>query len=187
VASDSDCQAFVNVFCQPPPHHPPGATHLVELSKKYPGDPLFGNQCAMLKFWTWHARRHGRAMVLMAHHHLRGWEDAGCFRLTEELIREAVERMHGDLYLGTMSAVGLYWERVLCPEHRWVRAETDGGLSFTVTNRGDKDLEAVPVEVTFSDGRKTLTLVNIPANGCASVDWSNGTASGSGGTAPAVD
>ena len=186
VASDSDCQAFVNVFCQPPPHHPKGTTHLVELSKKYPGDPLFGNQCAMLKYWTWHARRQGRAMVLMAHHHLRGWESAGCFRLTEELIRDAVGRMHGDLYLGTMSAVGLYWERVLCPKHRWVRTGTDGGFSFTVTNRGDRDLEAVPVEVTFSDGRKTLTLVNIPANGCATVDWSNLAASESGGTAPAA-
>jgi len=172
VASDSDCQAFVNVFCQPPPHHPRGTTHLVELSKKYPGDPRYGNQCAMLKYWTWHARRHGRVMVLMGHHHLRGWESATCFRLAEELIHDAVGRMHGDLYLGTMSAVGLYWERVLCPEHRWVTATAGVGTDFTVANRGARPLEAVPVEVVFSNGARTLALVDVAAGGSVKVDWS---------------
>jgi len=171
VASDSDCQAFVNVFRQPPPHHPKGTLRLVELSKKYPGDPLHGNQCAMLKYWTHHARRHGRVMVLMAHHHLRGWEAASCFRLTEELLRDVVGDSHGDFYIATMSAVGLWWERVLCREHRWVVPRAPGGLAFTVENQGDKTLEAVPVEVTFSTGDRTLALVDAAPGGTARVDW----------------
>ena len=172
VASDSDCQAYVNVFRQPAPHHPRGATHLVELSKKYPGDPLYGNQCAMLKYWTWHARRHGRVMVLMAHTHLRGYEAASCFHLTEELVRDAVDRARGDLYLGSLTAVGLYWERVLCPEHRWVKPAAGPGLGFRVANTGDEPLEAVPVEVRFSNGGRTLALVDISPSTTAEVTWS---------------
>ena len=171
VASDSNCQAFVNVFCQPAPHHPKGTEHLVELSKKYPGDPLYGNQTAMLKYWTWHARRHGRVMVLMAHHHLRGWEAASCFRLTEELLHDVVGRAHGDLYLGTMTAVGLYWERALCSRHRCVSVTPGPGLAVTVQNNGDVDMEALPVTVTFAGGRRTLTLVDVPAGGSVTVDW----------------
>ena len=171
VAGDSDCQAFVNVFCQPPPHHPKGTTHLVELSKKYPGDPLFGNQLAMLKYWTYHARRHGRVMLFMAHHHLRGYESGACFRLTEEMLREVLAEGDGDFYLGTMTAVGLYWERVLCPKHKWVAATTGAGLDFTVANRGDKALDAIPVEVRFSNGKRTLALVDIPAGGSTTVNW----------------
>jgi hypothetical protein len=56
ISGDSDCQAFVNVFRQPAPHHPRGTKRMVELSKKYPGDPLVGDQLALLKYWTWHAR-----------------------------------------------------------------------------------------------------------------------------------
>ena len=172
VSGDADCQAFVNVFCQPPPHHPEGTQHLVELSKKYPGDTLHGNQLAMLKYWTAHARRHGRAMVFMAHHHLRGYEASTCFRLTEEMLRHVLDDYQGDLYVATMTAVGLYWERVLCPAHRWVAAEPAGGVSFTVTNTGDETLDAIPVEVAFTGGRRTLALVDVPAGGTAEVAWS---------------
>jgi len=171
VASDSNCQAFVNVFCQPPPHHPEGTEHLVELSKKYPGDPLFGNQLATLKYWTAHAHRHGRVMVFMAHHHLRGWEAASCFRLTEEMLRHVLADYHGDLYVATMTAVGLYWERVLCPKHRCVSVTPGPGLAVTVQNNGDVDLEALPVTVTFAGGRRTMTLVDVPAGGSVTVDW----------------
>jgi hypothetical protein len=145
--------------------------HLVELSKKYPGDPLFGNQLAMLKYWTWHARRHGRAMIFMAHHHLRGYQSAACYRFTEEMLREVLVEMHGDLYLGTMTAVGLYWDRVLCPEHRQVTAAAGPGLKCTVANRSDKDLDGIPVEIRFSNGRTTLTLVRLPAGGSVTVQW----------------
>jgi hypothetical protein len=172
VAGDSDCQAFVNVFCQPPPHHPKGTTHLVELSKKYPGDPLFGNQLAMLKYWTYHARRHGRVMLFMAHQHLRGYESGACFRLTEEMLREVLAEGDGDFYIATMTAVGSYWDRVLCPKHRWVKAGTGTGLDFTVANTGEEAMEEVPVEVQFSNGRRTLTLVDIPAGGATTVRWS---------------
>ncbi len=174
IASDSNCQAFVNVFRQPPPHHPAGTERLVELSKKYPGDPLFGNQLAMLKYWTWHARRHGRVMVFMAHHHLRGFEAASCFRLTEEMLREVLEEGRGDFYVATMTAVGRYWERVLCPKHRWVASGVRGDLALVVSNSGDADLARVPVEVTFSTGQRTLALVDVPAAGETQVSWAKG-------------
>lgn len=171
-ASDSDSGGFVHVFQMPPPHHPAGTQRLVELSRKYPGDPIHGNQLAMLKYWLGYARRHGRAMTVLAHHHLRGWQSASCYRMFEELLRDVLADRHGDFYVATMSAIGLYWERVLCPKHRWVAPTAGPGMGFHVSNSGDRDLEAVPVEVTFSNGARTLALVRIPAGGSVAVNWS---------------
>src|SRR5512133_2759467 len=39
VLSDSDISHKDNVLFQPPPHHPKG-TEVVELTKRYPGDPV---------------------------------------------------------------------------------------------------------------------------------------------------
>jgi hypothetical protein len=88
------------------------------------------------------------------------------------LLREVLAEMHGDMYVATMTAIGLYWDRVLCPEHRWVAAAAGPGLGCTVANRGTEALEAVPVELTFSNGRRTLVLVDVAAGGSAVIQWS---------------
>lgn len=176
VSSDADCQAFVNVFKQPPPHHPLGTTRLVELSKKYPGDPMHGNQLAMLKYWNHAALRNGRAMIFMAHQHLRGYESAACYRLTEEMLRDTLTEGAGSFWVATMSAVGLYWDRVLCPEHRWVEIVGAPGNPWRIRNRGDEALEQVPVEVELEGGARMLVLVDLAARGEALIGTEGGLA-----------
>jgi hypothetical protein len=142
---------------------------MVELSKKYPGDPQDGAQLAMLKYWTYSALRNRRVMVFMAHHHLRGYEGSSCLRLTEEMLREVLVEGRGDFYVATMSAIGMYWERVLCPEHKSVSVRAGSGLAVEVGNTGEGELTEIPVEVEFSNGTRTLVLADIPARGAATV------------------
>ncbi len=104
-------------------------------------------------------------MVFMAHHHLRGYQAASCYRLTEELIREVLAEGCGDFYVATMTAIGMYWERVLCPKHRCVSARPGQGLTVDVSNSGPAELMSIPIEVVFSNGLRTLILVDIPAGG----------------------
>jgi hypothetical protein len=168
VASDSDASAWTNVLRLPPPHHPAGCRRLVEISKKYPGDSDNACRIAMLQYWLHAARRTGRVFLFMAHHHLMRYEGTSCRQLTREFFRYALDECHGDLYPATVTALGLYWERVLCPEHRWVRLTWDG-TSVRVSNAGTADLEGLPLEILLAGGKRFMVLVDVPAGGAVDV------------------
>jgi len=162
VASDSDASAWRNVVCLVPPHHPKGCRHLVEITKKYPGDPSDACKIAMLRYWAHANRRAGSTMLFMAHHHLLQYEGSSCYHLTEEYFRYILSDCYGDFYVGTVSAMGMYWKRVLSPRTKCVTVENDGD-SVRVTNSGDVNLDALPLEVELGGGRRYMTLVDVPA------------------------
>lgn len=163
VASDSDAPAWTNVMRLTPPHHPSGCKHLVEISKKYPGDCNNIYKIAMLDYWLHAARRTGRVFLYMAHHHLLMYEGTSCYQLTRAFFHKTLRDCHGDLYAATVSALGLYWERVLCPEHKWVDISIHKN-TIIVTNRGCETLDGLPLEITMQNGTRYMTLVTVPAN-----------------------
>lgn len=164
VASDCDASAWDNVMRLPPPHHPKGCERLVELTKKYPGDATNAFKVAMIKYWMHYARRTGRVFLYMAHHHMMLYEGWACYRLTEESFRYALAENGGDFYVATICALGLYWDRVLCPKHRVIRISHDNA-SVTVQNTGDVLLDRLPVEIDLGGGRRFMKLLDVPAGG----------------------
>lgn len=158
--SDTDCGAFVNVFKLPPPHHPPGCTRLVELTRKYPRDPDDANKVAVMKYWAHAARRTGRPFTLLCHHHLTRYEGVASYHLMEKLLYDILGDSEGDLYAATMGAVGRYWMRVLSPDHRWISLEHDAG-QVVITNRGSAPLAGVPVEIELAGGGRFLAVVDV--------------------------
>ncbi len=162
VGSDTDASAWTNVMTLPKPHHPAGCDHLVDITKKYPGDSNYAYKIAMLKYWMHAARRTGRVFLYMAHHHLLRYFDNACYFLTEEFFRYALGDCHGDYYVATVSAMAAYWDRVLCPKHRAVRIRFDE-KSVTVENTGDVHLDRLPLEIDLAGGKRFMTLVDVPA------------------------
>jgi hypothetical protein len=75
---------------------------------------------------------------------------------------------NADFHAASVTGLGLYWERVLCPEHRCVRMTCDG-QSVTVENTGDADLDRLPVEIDLPGGRRFMALVDVPAGGTVAV------------------
>ena len=170
VGSDTDASMWINVMELPAPHHPKGTKHLVEMTKKYPGDPDNAYKVAMLKYWIGLARRTRRAFVFMAHQHLLRYEGVAGTQAVEEILRHVLADCRGDLYVTTVYGLGWYWERVLCPQHRWVSVSICGGRVIEVKNKGNERLDEVPVEVTFDDGKHLLLLVSINAGETVEVD-----------------
>jgi len=168
VGGDTDADRRTHVLKLTPPHHPAGAERLVEITEKYPTDPDDAYRLAMLKYWLHAARRRGWCFEYFAHHHLRLWDGRACYHLTEEMLRHVLADCHGDFYVSTVSGVALYWERVLCPQHRCVRCRVDGGTVF-VQNTGDADLDRLPVEIDLAGGGRFMALVDVPAGQTARV------------------
>jgi hypothetical protein len=168
VGSDSDASQWLNVMGLPVPHHPKGTEHLVDITKKYPGDCNNAYKITVLKYWMHAARRAGSHFLYMAHQHLLRYYDNACYHLSEEMFRYVLDDCHGDFYVATVSAMAMYWERVLCPTHRCVRMTCDG-QSVTVENTGDVDLDRLPVEIDLPGGRRFMALVNVPAGGKTTV------------------
>jgi len=168
VGSDTDASQWHNVMGLPRPHHPKGVQRLVDVTKKYPGDCDNAYKIAVLKYWMHAARRAGSHFLYMAHQHLLRYCDNACYHLTEEMLRYVLGDCHGDFYPATVSAIGLYWERVLCPDHRAVAISAEGE-SVTVENTGDADLDRLPLEIELSGGRRFMSLVDVPAGGRISV------------------
>jgi hypothetical protein len=146
----------------PPPHHPEGCRHLVELTKKYPGDPDNAYKVAMLKYWIGRAHRLNQTFIFMAHHHALRYQGIACLNMIEEILRHIIHDYRGDFYISTITGLGLYWERVLCPKHRWVNAKVIDGLSVEIENNGHEKLDGIPVELRFAHGKKLLLIHNIP-------------------------
>jgi hypothetical protein len=163
VGSDTNASMWTNVMRLPPPHHPKGCKHLVELTKKYPGDPNNAYKVAMLKYWMGLAVRRRGTFIYMAHQHLLRYEGMAGTAATEEILRHVLEYYRGDFYVSTVFGIGQYWERVLCPQHRWVSVVISDGTVMEATNKGNEALDDIPIEITFSNGKQLLMLVSLPA------------------------
>ena len=164
VASDTNASAFINVLRLPAPHHPDGCNRLVELTKKYPGDPDNVFKLAMLKYWLWLAAVKRSTFIFMAHHHLLRYEGMACTGMTESFLRFVMERGGGRYYISTLYGLGTYWEKVLCPLHRCVQVTMKGLQELEITNSGETSIESIPVEVRFAKGKRMVILTDLPSN-----------------------
>jgi hypothetical protein len=171
VGSDTNAPAWSNVLRLPPPHHPAGTERLVELTKKYPGDPDNAYKITMLKYWMGLARRTRRTFIFMAHHHLLRYQGIAGTHATEEVLRHALSDCKGDFYITTLYGLGWYWERVLCPKHRRISTRILGDNAIQVNNNGQERLEDIPIEIGFSGGKKLLILVSLPPNATQTVSF----------------
>jgi len=162
VGSDSDASQWINVMKLPVPHHPKGVKRLVDITKKYPGDCQNVYRIAVLKYWMHAARRAGVHFLYMAHQHLLRYLDNACYHLTERMLKYVLDECHGDFYVSTVSGIAMYWERVLCGEHREVKVSVQDG-SVAVENTGDANLDRLPVEIDLVGGRRFMALVDAPA------------------------
>ncbi|MCK4245427.1 MAG: hypothetical protein KAX20_07370, partial [Candidatus Omnitrophica bacterium] len=168
VGSNTNASAFTNVLRLPPPHHPKGCERLVELTQKYPGDPDNAYKIAMLKYWIGLALRKQQSFIYMTHHHALRYQGISCLNLTEEILRHIIQDYKGNFYISTIYGLGEYWDRVLCPKHRWVSATHNGG-AIEISNNGKETLEGIPVEIAFSSGKKLLVLADLPPQKTTSV------------------
>lgn len=168
VGSDSDASQWLNVMGLPRPHHPKGVKQLVDITKKYPGDCDNVYKIAMLKYWLHLAQREGVHFLYMAHQHMLRYFSNACYHLTEEMFRYVLDDCHGDFYPATVSRIAMYWERVLCPEHKVVHVRVRDG-EVTVENSGDEDMDRIPVELNLGEGKRMMVLVDVPAGGQVSV------------------
>ena len=162
VVSDSDIRTRHNVLLQPPPHHPDG-TSVVELTKRYPGDPESIYQVAMIQYWIHRAHRRGIPVVFMCHQHMRQFSGHSCARFTEYILRYVLSRFNGDLHINTVYGIGIYWRELFSPTRRRVSAELEDN-TVIVRNGGAIDLQAVPVDITYQGERHATVLVDLPPN-----------------------
>lgn len=168
VLSDSDIRTMDNVLFQPPPHHPLG-TRAVELTKRYPGDPLDVFHVAMNVFWFHRAHRLGIPVVFMCHQHLRAYESRACAKYTEYLLRYVLHRFNGDLHVNTVFGIGKYWREVLSPLTRSVKVRLEG-TEIVVVNGSDESFEEIPVDLVTEDGARFTRLVTVAAGSTARID-----------------
>lgn len=169
VGSETDTPKWKKLVHLSAPHHPEGCDHFVELPRMHPRDPENACQLAMIKYWVGVARRTGRALVFLAHHHLTRYEGEASHHLVEELLRHVLADQQGDLYVGTLTAVGRYWRDVLSERTRCVRVIQEPGR-ITVTNSGPRALEALPLEIVFSGGRRFMRLISVAAHSSLAVE-----------------
>lgn len=173
VGTETDATKWQKLLVFPAEHHPAGCERLVELTRMLPRDPQNGAQIAMLKFWLGFARRNGRALVYLAHHHLVMYEGNACFNLTAELLRHVLVDTEGDVYPATLTALGRYWRDVLSPRTRCLHIRVEEG-GVRLENSGNRDLTGVPLELELSGRGRYLRLVDVPARGTVKVGRAGG-------------
>lgn len=169
VGSETDTPKWEKLLHLAPPHHPDGCERFVELPRMHPRDPENAGQVAMLKYWVGAARRSGRALVFLAHHHLMRYRGNESAALVEEFLRHVLADQQGDLYVGTLTAVGRYWRDVLSPRTRCVQATTAGNR-VSVANAGSRPLTSLPLEIDLGGGKRHLRLVDVPADATIAVE-----------------
>lgn len=169
VGSETDTPKWEKLLHLAPPHHPAGCERYVELPRMHPRDPENAGQVAMLKYWVGAARRSGRALVFLAHHHLMRYKGNESAALVEEFLRHVLADQQGDLYVGTLTAVGRYWRDVLSPRTRCVQATTAGNR-VSVANAGSRPLTSLPLEINLGGGKRHLRLVDAPADATVAVE-----------------
>jgi hypothetical protein len=163
ISCETNMSKLAKLILFPKEHHPEGCGDMSEMTRMLPRDPVNGSQLAMLKFWVNYARRNRQALVFLAHHHLVMYQSNACYCLTSELLRYVLDDTEGDVYCGTLTAMGRYWRDVLSPQSRKIEIETTA-RNIVVRNRGDRDLTGVPLEIEFDSGARLMLLINIPAN-----------------------
>jgi len=171
VGSETDATKLQKLLFFPRQHHPDGCARLVELTRVLPRDPVNAAQIAMLKYWVSYARRTGRAMVYLAHHHVRLYESNICFNLTAELLRYVLGSTEGDVWCGTLAAIGRYWRDVLSEKTRCVEIR-NSGARVEIFNRGDRDLDGLPLDLELDDGTRHMRLVSVPARASVVIEFS---------------
>ncbi len=162
VGSETDASKISKLLWLAAPHHPEGCSHFVELPRMHPRDPVNAGQLAMVKYWVGVARRTGRALVFLAHHHLLRYEGRASAALVEELLRHVLADQDGDLFVGTLTAAGRYWRDVLSERTRCVQVTREQNR-IVVVNSGPRALAALPLEISLSGGRRHMRLVSVPA------------------------
>ena len=160
IGNETDATKWQKLLTFPAEHHPAGCERLVELTRMLPRDPVHAAHVAMLEFWLGFARRNGRALVFLAHHHLLMYRSNACANLTAELLRHVLSDAEGDVYAATLTAMGRYWRDVLSERTRAVRVDV-GETAVEIRNVGDRPLIGLPLEIEFADGRRCLRLVDV--------------------------
>ena len=168
VGNETDATKWQKLLTFPAEHHPEGCSRLVELTRMLPRDPVHAAQIAMLKFWLGFARRKGRALVFLAHHHLMLYQTHACYGLTAELLRHVLADTEGDVYPATLTAMGRYWRDVLSERTRTIDLQV-GDDAVEVRNTGDRALAGLPVEIEFQGGRRCMRLVDVPPHSSVSI------------------
>ncbi len=169
VGSETDASKLSKLITLTPPHHPAGCERFVDLARLHPRDPKNIFQLAMLKYWIGVTRRKGSAMVFLAHHHLSRYEGESSYHLTEALLQHVLADNDGDLYVGTMTAVGRYWRDVFSEKTRCVKVTRDGSR-IHVENLGSRPLAGLPLEVEYVGGRRHMRLISVPAYSSVNVE-----------------
>lgn len=168
IGSDTNADTFSSVLKLIPPHNPEGCNSLVELTKKFPGDPDDAYKEAVLRYWLHATRRAGYAFIYMAHHHLLRYQGFGCYTITAHFFRHVLGDCDGDFYIGTVSALGKYWKTVLSPRTRCIEVNvTDAKV--TIHNKGLDDVSGIPVEITMHNGKRFLQLVDVASHDQVSI------------------
>jgi len=162
VGTETDATKWQKLLTFPAEHHPAGCARLVELTRMLPRDPTNAPQIAMLMFWLGFARRHGRALVFLAHHHLLAYQSNACFNLVAAWLRHVLADAEGDVHPATLTALGRYWRDVLSERTRTVQVRIAGD-AVEVQNVGDRALAGLPLEIDFGGGRRCLRLIDVPA------------------------
>lgn len=162
VGTDTDTNKMQKLLLFPKQHHPNGCAHLAELTRVLPKDPVNAAQIAMLKYWVQFARRSGRAMVFLAHHHLLLYQGNVCYNLTSELIRYVTSDTEGDVWCGTLTAIGRYWRDVLSLKTRKLQIHADVNRVI-IQNVSSRELTGIPLEIEDSNGSRFLRIIDVPA------------------------
>ena len=163
VGSETDTPKWEKLLRLAPPHHPAGCERFVELPRMHPRDPENAGQVAMLKYWLGAARRRGRALVFLAHHHLMRYKGNESAALVEEFLHHVLADQQGDLYVGTLTAVGRYWRDVLSARTRCVKTAATGNR-ISVSNAGPRPFAALPLDIDLGGGKRHVRLVNVSAH-----------------------
>ena len=169
VGNETDATKWQKLLTFPAEHHPEGCARLVELTRMLPRDPVNAPQVAMLKFWLGVARRRGRALVFLAHHHLLMYKSNACHALTAELLRHVLADAEGDVYPATLTGMGRYWRDVLSERTRAVQIRIAGN-AVEIQNIGARALSGLPLEIEFGGGRRCMRLVDVPAHASVSIE-----------------
>ncbi len=167
VTSDADARQVDNVIFQPRPHHPEG-TGVVELTKRYPGDPEDFTHVQMFLYWLHRGWRLSIPVIFMCHQHMRLFSGLACSRMTEYVMRYVLTRFNGDFYIDTVYGLGVYWNEVFSPKNSSVRVSCADG-KIVVQNLGDVDLANVPVDIVYRGGRRATVLVDLPPGATVSI------------------
>ena len=163
VGSETDAGKLEKLLWLSPPHHPEGCSRFVELPRMHPRDPENACQLAIMKYWVGVARRTGRSLVFLAHHHLMRYRGNVSYHLVEELLRYVLAEQEGDLYVATLTSVGRYWRDVLSERTRCIDIRVDG-QTVHIANNGARDLSGLPLEIDMGEGRCFMRMVDVNAH-----------------------